>query len=90
MLNIVRFGEPVLEKKIFFNHFPKYYYIKVEVPGVGPYMTLGTSFEHILISLSQGCSMPNINAFWLVVHEKIFKCFCYINQKNFPLGHGHF
>jgi len=33
-------------------------------------MSPGTSFEHISISLPQGHSMPNINAFRKVVHEK--------------------
>jgi len=34
------------------------------------------------------CSMPNMNAFRPVVHEKILKMFCYINlYKNmFPYG----
>jgi len=55
----------------------------------------GTSFD---ISLPQGCSMPNINPFWPMVHEmKIFedlsKCslFCpllgqtlYLNKSESP------
>jgi len=45
MLQNVPFGAAVLEEKIF-KHFPIYYYMYVQVyaPGVGPYMTLGTSF----------------------------------------------
>jgi len=46
MLNIVPFGAAVLEKKIF-NHFPIYQYVKVSVPGPGPYMTPGTLIEQI-------------------------------------------
>jgi len=34
-------------------------------------MTLGTLFEQTRISLPQGCSMLNVNAFRPVVHEKI-------------------
>jgi len=54
-------------------------------------MTLGTSFEQKWISLLQGCSLPNINAFHPVVHEKkIFKGFYYINiNKYVALGRGH-
>jgi len=39
-------------------------------------MILGTLFEQTGISLPKGCSILNINAFWLVVLEKkIFKHF---------------
>jgi len=42
MPSLVETGLVVLEKK-----FPihVYYYFKIEAPGVGPYMTLGTLFE---------------------------------------------
>jgi len=55
---------------------------------VGPYMTLGTLFEQNLISLPQGCFMPNINVFWPVVHEnertflKIYQNFPYLAPKG--------
>jgi len=35
-----------------------------------PFMTTGTLFSQNGISLSQGCFIPNINAFGPVVHEK--------------------
>jgi len=38
--------------------------------GVGPFMTPGTLFAQILISLSQSCFILNINAFWLLVCER--------------------
>jgi len=44
MLNIVKFDAAVLEKSLL-KHFPLYYYVKVQTPGMGPYMTLGTLFE---------------------------------------------
>jgi len=32
-------------RRTFSKYFPTYYYVNVKAPGVGPYMTLGTSFE---------------------------------------------
>jgi len=46
-------------------------YIKMCPPGVGPFITAGTSFVQTWISWSQGYSIPTINAFRPVVHEKI-------------------
>jgi len=85
MLNIVQFGAAVLEKKIF-KHFLINHYVKVQVPGAGPYMTLGTSIEQTWIPLPQGCSLPNINA-WPVVHEKIFEDLSKLSLLYPLLGH---
>jgi len=77
MLNIVLFGAAVLEKKSF-KAYPYISLCKSLNHWCGPYIILGTSFEQLRISLPEGCSLQNINAFWLVVHEKIFEVFYYI------------
>jgi len=38
--------------------------------GGDPYLTVGTSFEQIRISLPQGCSLLHINAFRPGIDEK--------------------
>jgi len=45
-------------------------YIKIYPLGVGPFMTTGTLLAQIRISLSQGCFIPNINAFGPLVYER--------------------
>jgi len=66
-----------------------YHYVKVEVPGVGPCMTLGTLFEQIEIPLPNGYFLRNINTFRPVVHEnKIFEDlskFSLLGPKRAPL-----
>jgi len=57
----------------FFKTFPYILLCKSLSPWVAPYMTLGTLFGHTWSSLSQGCSMPNINVFRPVVHEKSYQ-----------------
>jgi len=71
MLDIFLISRAVLEKKVF-KHFSFYHYVKVSATWAWSDMTLGTSFEQTGLSLSQGCSMTNNNAFQPVVHGKNF------------------
>jgi len=59
MTNITAF-RPVAHEKMNFKGFC---YIKCCPLRAWPFVTPGTSFEQISISLPQGCSMPNIKVF---------------------------
>jgi len=76
--SLVKICQVVHEKKI----FKGFCYISL-YKNTWPFVTPESIFEQNWISLSQGCPMPNINAFWPVVRQKkIYQHFPYWTPKE--------